>query len=366
MPDLITKDAAPRGTAPPGFIALSLARRGIDLEARTVDFVASTDVIDTYGEVVDQGSWELDIYKSNPVVLFAHDSDDLPIGKCLDIVVRNGQLECKLQIATEKENPLAENVWACLVGEYLRAVSVGFIPANYRWEIRNGTEVLVLSGNSLREISVTPVPANHEALAKMRARAMAERSADTKTTNAQTSAQETQMDEATKAILATKDAELKGFSEKIAASEKALADLGLEAKTAKEALETATKSLKDLGASVKDALGGKDEESAEDACKRIVSEKAALADLLTERDVDALIGRKLVPAQKEAFLALAKKDRAGFDAIVAGMPVLNLTTPVIPVTKSGELADVGDLADLLGTQSKSKSSDDGDLADLLG
>lgn len=348
MPDLITKDAAPRGTAPPGLIALSLARRGIDLEKRTVDFIASTDAIDTYGEVVDQASWELDIYKANPVVLYAHDSDDLPIGKCLDIAVRNGQLECKLQIATATENPLAENVWACLVGEYLRAVSVGFIPANYRWEKRDGTEVLVLSGNSLREISVTPVPANHEALAKMRARAMAERSADTKTTNAQTSAQETHMDEATKAILATKDAELKGFSEKIAASEKALADLGLEAKTAKEALETATKSLKDLGASVKSALGAKDDETIEDACKRIVSEKAALADSLTERDVDALIGPKLVPAQKDAFLALAKKDRAGFDAIVAGMPDLNLTTPVIPVTKSGELADGGDFGDMLG------------------
>jgi len=97
-----------------------------------------------------------------------------------------------------------------------------------------------------------------------------------------------------------------------------------------------------------------------------VSEKAALADSLTERDVDALIGPKLVPAQKDAFLALAKKDRAGFDAIVAGMPDLNLTTPVIPVTKGSALADSGDLSDLLGTQSAPGSSTEGDLSDLLG
>jgi HK97 family phage prohead protease len=340
-------DTTPQAEASP-FIGLALTFKSINVEARTADFVASTDAVDSYDEIVDQSSWELDIYKSNPVVLFAHKSRDLPIGKSTDVQVRNGRLECTIEFAPESANPEAERVWQLVQGEYLRAVSVGFIPRDYRWEKRDGNEVIVLYGNSLREISVTPVPANHEALAKMRARAMAEKATNGPRTPATLpeSGPETHMDEATKKALETKDAELKDVSEKLATASKAIEAIGLEAKADKEALEVKTAELAALEAKAKAALGATKDETLADACARVVAEKAALVDSLIEKDVDALVGKKLVPAQKAEFLSLAKKDRELFDGIVKNLPDLNLTTPVVDATKG--VSDVPDLSSLVG------------------
>ncbi len=342
--------------------------RSINAEKRTADFVASTDAVDTYGEIVDQDSWELDIYKDNPVVLFAHKSRELTIGKANDVGVKNGRLECTLEFAPEDANPEAERVWKLLQGGFLRAVSVGFIPRDYKWEKRDGKEVFVLYGNSLREISVTPVPANHEALAKMRARAMAERSAK----NEAPSAQESHMDEATKKALEAKDAELKTARETIDERSKSLAEAVAANVKANSDRETATKAASEREASLKSALGCKADESLEDGAKRVAkeladvkAEKAALADKTTERDVDDLIGVKLAPAQKDSFLALAKSDRASFDAIVKDLPDLGLLgKSVIDPTKGKAPAD-GDLSALLGEGSDGTDGKEDDLSSLL-
>jgi len=352
-----------------GLVGLGITLKSIDIEKRRVDFIASTDAVDTYDEIVDQASWELDKFKANPVILFAHNSRALPIGKAVDVGVKNGRLECTIEFATEDANPEAEKVWKLIQGGFLRAVSVGFIPTDYKWEKRDGKEVFVLYGNSLREISVTPVPANHEALAKMRARAMAERSADTKDKAPPPASTENNMDEATKKALEAKDAELKAAGERLEAATKALAEAGVEAAKAASALETANKAAEAL----KSALGCKADESLEDGAKRVVSERDALAkekadltDKATERDVDDLIGKKITPAQKDDFLGLAKKDRASFDSIVKGLPDLGLTSTVVDPTKGKAASDDGDLSDELGADGEpSGSSDDGDFGDEL-
>lgn len=342
-----------------GIVGLGISLKSIDVEKRRVDFIASTDAVDTYDEIVDQGSWELDKFLANPVILFAHNSRALPIGKAVDVGVKNGRLECTIEFATEDANPEAEKVWKLIQGGFLRAVSVGFIPRDYKWEKRDGKDVFVLYGNSLREISVTPVPANHEALAKMRARAMAERSAKNEAPRAQ---ETNHMDQVTKDALAAKDLELKAAGDKLEAATKALAEAGVEAKAAKDALDAANKATEAL----KSLLGCKADEKLEDVAKRLVEEKAALADSLTERDVDALIGEKLTPAQKDDFLALAKRDRAQFDAIVKGLPDLKLNERIVAKDAGQAPSADGDLSDDLGSdETPNGPSDDGDLSDEL-
>jgi len=39
-----------------------------------VTFIASTDDVDRYSDIIDQGSWILENYKKNPVILFNHNS----------------------------------------------------------------------------------------------------------------------------------------------------------------------------------------------------------------------------------------------------------------------------------------------------
>ena len=354
-------------------LTLGIALRGLQPAQRLAEFVASTDAVDTYGEIVDQGSWDLSAYVKNPVVLYAHNSRALPIGKSVDVAVRNGRLECWIEFAPESANPEAEKVWQLLQGGFLRAVSVGFIPRNGRYEMRDGNEVFVLYDNSLREISVTPVPANHEALAKMRAKAMAERpSRETNTEPAVGTQEESTMDEKTMQDLAEKTAELKAEREKSAALQAEVEALKSDVAAYKH--ESAVhldgrKASDEQIAALREALGAPagGAESPLDAAKRLVAEKAALADSLIERDVDALVGVKLAPAQRDAFLGLAKSDRAKFDAIVETMPELKVLGTVISAEDPAAPALGPDLADMLGdgTEAPMASSASADLSDLL-
>ena len=345
-------------------LGLGLAVRQIEETSRTAFFVASTDAVDTYDEIVDQGSWELDIYRSNPVVLFAHKSRELPIGKCVDVGVRGGRLECAIEFAPEAANPEAEKVWQLVRGRFLQAVSVGFIPRDGKWEMRNGREVFVLYGNSLREISVTPVPANHEALAKMRARALAEREAKQKTEAAPVDVpQETPMDEKTKAALESKDAELAELRAKCEALEAEVASAQAE----KASLQATGKGVYDDLMALREVLGAPVGGllSPLDTAKQLVIQRDALLATLTERDVDALVGVKLLPAQRDAFVALAKSDRAKFDAIVEGLPSLNLMGRIVESGGEKDAAIGPDLADMLGDGTEAPRLQAADLSDLL-
>lgn len=141
--------------------------REVRADERSIRVVASTDAIDSYDEIVEQ-IWDLKRFKSNPVILYGHRSRELPIGKGIDVGLVNGNLEATIQFVSEKANPLAENVFQLFKEGALNAVSVGFRPRDVRLEKRNDQEVFVLSDNELWEISVVPIPANPEALSKMR------------------------------------------------------------------------------------------------------------------------------------------------------------------------------------------------------
>jgi HK97 family phage prohead protease len=353
-------NATPASMGDDGIVTLGITLKGINAEKRTADFVASTDAIDSYNEIVDQSTWELDIYRSNPVALFAHKSRELPIGRSTDVMVRNGRLECTIEFATEEMNPEAERVWKMVQGGFLRAVSVGFIPRDYRWEKRNGVEVLVLYGNSLREISVTPVPANHEALAKMRAVAIGKAlQASLTKTDGSPVTQEKQMDEETKKALAAKDAELTGIRSEFEAAtkslEKAKADLDVSAKALAEATAKATENAARAEAAEKEAVS-------------LREQVAKATDELLVREVDGIVGVKITPAQKDEFLSLARKDKALYDGIVKGLADLNiLGGPIVATKDVATLPTSGDLADLIGDVSSDSPRGEGssDLADLI-
>lgn len=279
-----------------------LQLRDLRSDSREADFVASTDSIDRYDEIVKQ-DWQLERFKKNPVALYAHKSRELPIGVVTRCEVINGQLECTIKFLEKDDNPEAEKVWRCVKAGALRAVSVGFYPHSYSFEKRGDREVLVLSENELLEISVVTVPGNAEALAKaahekMKARAMARVA---KTEPAETRAEETNMNELELArqAMASKDAEL--------AAVKAMGDLvKKELEDTKAKLAASEKTFSDLALSFKEQ-----------------GEKLAkVEDELVGLVVEEQNGVKFYPAEKDAMLSLAKKDIGSFKAICEARPVL--------------------------------------------
>ena len=124
--------------------------------AGTFEVIASTSVIDRQGESIDQSGWELDNFLKNPVMLWAHNYGELPVGVAEQVEVNDTGLVIKGRFADGKANPKAEQIRLLYEDEILKTVSVGFIPKE-----RNGN---IITKAELLEVSFVPVPANPEAL----------------------------------------------------------------------------------------------------------------------------------------------------------------------------------------------------------
>jgi len=136
---------------------------------RSIRVVASTPAVDSYDEIVEQ-SWILERFNRNPVILWAHQSRELPLGYATDVGMNGGNLEMTINFVDEKANPKAPLVFESYKQGSMKAVSVGFYPRDIRHEMRDGKDVYVLANNELIECSCTPIGANPEALAKAHAR----------------------------------------------------------------------------------------------------------------------------------------------------------------------------------------------------
>src|SRR5215471_14921429 len=111
----------------------ALLRRGavikaVDTEGRTMRFVASDESVDRYGDVIRASGWQLDNFRKNPVLLFAHQSRALPVGRVDPIAVEGTRLIAHAEFVPEGQDEFADKVWRFVEGGFLNAASVGFMP----------------------------------------------------------------------------------------------------------------------------------------------------------------------------------------------------------------------------------------------
>jgi hypothetical protein len=148
-----------------------------DENAREITFVASDESVDSYGDIVRANGWQLDRFRANPVLLFAHNNHEPPIGHVPHIGVEGTELIARVRFLPKGVYERADVVWSAIEEGALRASSVGFIPTKVPNEIKDpatnawtgGYEFI---GQELMELSVVPVPANPNALAVARALGM--------------------------------------------------------------------------------------------------------------------------------------------------------------------------------------------------
>jgi len=125
---------------------------------KTKLFVASDEVEDRQGEVIMQDGWELDSFKQNPVIQWAHNPSEPTIGRAEKIGFKNinGKKKLVYEPKFHRKTPMS-NYIADLVEEgYIKASSVGFKPLEQDENKYTKAELL--------EISFVNVPANQNAL----------------------------------------------------------------------------------------------------------------------------------------------------------------------------------------------------------
>ena len=133
-------------------------------------FIASTPTADSMGDTIQTDGWQLSEFKKNPVLLFAHDSRSLPVGKVSNIQVKNNQLIADVEFLPPGIDGFADKVRALVKGGFLSAVSVGFQSIEHEPRFNKAGDFIGLNfiKQKLRELSIVPVPANSQALAVVR------------------------------------------------------------------------------------------------------------------------------------------------------------------------------------------------------
>ena len=145
--------------------------------AGELEAVASTGTPDLENEVIKPEGWSasLPTYRSNPVILATHlhrltTGDSPVIGSASSIDVQNDKLVFRMKVAGTELGKQYEQLYREV---HMRAFSVGFMPVSGQWQdLDRGKEgkkrVWVHTEVKLLEISAVPVPANPEALVRMR------------------------------------------------------------------------------------------------------------------------------------------------------------------------------------------------------
>lgn len=147
--------------------------RSIDTKARTIDFVASTETPDRYGDVIRVAGWQTDNYMKNPVFLWGHDSSAPPIGRTISVRKEAGPRPALIQtveFVPGSTDPFAEQIFNLYRDGFMKAVSVGFRALERPQPIRDAENERVtgfeFTKQELLELSAVPIPANPEALAR--------------------------------------------------------------------------------------------------------------------------------------------------------------------------------------------------------
>jgi len=140
--------------------------RKIDEPSRRITFTISTAARDRDGDTIDQAGWDLDEYRKNPVVLWAHEGWSPPIARAESVMVESGKLVSIARFAKREEYDFADTIFQLYKGGFLNATSVGFEPSEM--ELMDGLEPGEIGfrfrRQKLLEYSAVPIPSNPEAL----------------------------------------------------------------------------------------------------------------------------------------------------------------------------------------------------------
>lgn len=133
---------------------------------RQIRVTAASGKADRVGDIIKIDGIDLTNFSANPVVLWAHDHDGLPVARAVESGVVNGRLVMTFQFATAEEYAFADTVYKLIIGGFINAVSIGA-------RIKSATWIKDEDGNiigrkftelELLEVSIVPIPADSKAL----------------------------------------------------------------------------------------------------------------------------------------------------------------------------------------------------------
>jgi HK97 family phage prohead protease len=141
---------------------------------RQVKFIISSGNSDRDNDVIPTKAWDFNNFLKNPVVLWSHNSDELPIAKCISKPTIDGNyVKATIEFPSEGLHPKADTIFEMCKQGFLNATSVGFCSDDwdYTTDERRGGNTwkpgIDFKHAELMEFSVCSVPANPDALIQL-------------------------------------------------------------------------------------------------------------------------------------------------------------------------------------------------------
>lgn len=150
--------------------AAQVMQDSVNEDNRTVEFVISTEAVDSYGTVFRADGWDFTRYNTNPIVTYQHDdhSSDPDVVVGTSVVRQEGKNTIAvLTFENFEDNPLAKKVFRKVKNNILRGASVHFHPSDAVWGDKDKGEdpnVLYFTRQSLVAWSIVTIPSNPETL----------------------------------------------------------------------------------------------------------------------------------------------------------------------------------------------------------
>jgi HK97 family phage prohead protease len=141
---------------------------------RTLRFTITTGAVDRDRDRINVAGWQFDAFRKNPVVLWAHDSRLLPLGKAIDLAASADRVSATVKFLPAEgfgeAGQFADTVYRMGKDGWLSATSVGFRPL--KWDFTDDKDRgaddwwpgIDFHEQELVEFSICTVPANPEAL----------------------------------------------------------------------------------------------------------------------------------------------------------------------------------------------------------
>jgi HK97 family phage prohead protease len=152
--------------------------RAGDEENRTVRFCLSDSSVDRMGDTIRAAGWRLAPCKANPVVLWSHLSSELPIGRMVNVWISGDRLLGDVRFPDAATYLFGDQVSRLIKSGFISAGSVGFWPLKYSFsDAEDRPWGVDYHEQELLEFSITPVPANQNALVQAAVKSLAQRGA---------------------------------------------------------------------------------------------------------------------------------------------------------------------------------------------
>jgi phage head maturation protease len=153
-----------------GFSRLTLSGddviSGVDDGNRVVTYILSTEEVARDNHRIRTAGFKLDNFKANPVLLWAHDAAQPPIGRFSDIWIDGDKLLGAVVYADRETYEFADTIYRLVKDRMINAVSVSWNPIRWKYSTDpkrpGGIDFLE---QDLLEVSQVPLPCLPSALA---------------------------------------------------------------------------------------------------------------------------------------------------------------------------------------------------------